>query len=80
MRRATIDEFLMARYAEESAAGGDKAAIDSKNRILLRCQETLMMFGSPALTHFVKQTLLDLARAYEQHPDYRGDDWKWEMR
>lgn len=77
-----IDHFLSARYAEEAAAGGGQAAIHSKTRILVRCEEALMTVGPGAalVVHFAKQTLLDLARAYEQHPECRGDDWKLETR
>lgn len=77
-----VDQFLSARYAEESAAGGDEAAIQSKTKILVRCQEALMTVGpgSMLLVNFAKWTLLDLARAYEHHPEYRGEEWKWEMR
>lgn len=50
------------------------AEADAKRRTLIRCEEALLA-ANPMLTHFAKETLLDLTRPYADHPDYQ-DTWR----
>jgi hypothetical protein len=47
------------------------AEIDAKARTLVRCEEELLA-GIPRLTHFVKQTVREMALPYSDHPDYQA--------
>lgn len=48
------------------------ADIDSKRRILVRCEEE-MLSGIPRLVHFAQQTLRELAMPYAGRGDYPKD-------
>ncbi|MFI5985025.1 DUF6221 family protein [Streptomyces sp. NPDC051555] len=45
------------------------AEIEAKRRTLIRCQEELMA-GMPRLTHFIQQTLREMALPYATHPKF----------
>ncbi|MEV7805028.1 DUF6221 family protein [Microbispora sp. NPDC088329] len=64
-----------ARYAdhiEDNDPAYVLADVDSKRRILVRCEEE-MLSGIPRLVHFAQQTLRELALPYADRDDYPKD-------